>query len=510
MRLVLLPVVVALIASTPAYATWREASSDHFVIYSEEDENSLKQFATRLERYDSAMRIGRDLPEAAVVRANRLTVYVVSSLSAVQRLYGSGSANIAGFYVPSAGNSMAIIPRKAGDGGQFATDPEIILLHEYAHHFLFQNFAAAYPAWFAEGFAEFNSTARFEKDGSVGLGLPAHHRAYGLALLSPLPIERMMDPGPKRLDQEQTESLYGRGWLLTHYLTFEPSRAGQLNKYLDAFSRGKSGLDAATSAFGDLRRLERELGKYYRRSRMQYIRFNTALIKPGPVAIRTLRPGEDAVMEAKIRSHRGVTIDQAKALLPEMRRLAAPFPTDPATQAALAEAEYDVGNFRESEAAADRALAADPKFMHALLYKGMAKAQHATETAADSDWKEARRLFAAANRIDPDNPRPLILFYQSFRQQGVPASANAVMGLNRAFELAPEDGELRAEVARQFLIDGKGKEARAALMAIAYAPHSGDAGKTINAVIEKIDSDGPLEALKFWDDENARETEKKT
>lgn len=38
-----------------AQAEWLEASSDHFVIYGEQNEKTVKEFAERLERFHSAM-----------------------------------------------------------------------------------------------------------------------------------------------------------------------------------------------------------------------------------------------------------------------------------------------------------------------------------------------------------------------------------------------------------------------------------------------------------------------
>src|SRR5688500_4343027 len=110
--------------------------------------------------------------------ANRGTVYVVPGIVALQRLHRRPNAR--GFYIPRASGSVAFTPRRSGlnsNGGADDLDAEKILLHEYAHHFVLQNYAGAFPAWFVEGFAEFNSTARFAKDGSIAFGIPASHRA---------------------------------------------------------------------------------------------------------------------------------------------------------------------------------------------------------------------------------------------------------------------------------------------------------------------------------------------
>lgn len=499
----IIALLFALAAPAAAEAKWREASSTHFVIYSEESPESLRKFAERLERYDSAMRFIRGLPDFDPGAANRLTIYVVPDVGTVRRLYGRGSdsSSVAGFYIPRAGGSLAIVPRRGLGNGRHDLDEEAVLRHEYAHHFMFDNYPFAFPAWYVEGFAEFHATSVVEPDGSVGLGRPATHRAYGLFNGNALPVDRLMALGNQRLRPEQTEAIYGRGWLLTHYLTFNEQRRPQLREYLNALNSGKSGIQAATAAFGDLKALDRELDKYMMQRRMSYMKIPAEKLKVGRIELRELSAGEDAVMDLKIRSKRGVDEKQARELLPLMRKAAAPYPNDPAVQVTLAEAEFDAGHYKEAIAAAERALAANPRAIDALLYKGrstMALAKDAGEGKAKA-IAEARKLFAAANRIDPDDPEPLILFYSSYMAADAKPTANAVMGLNRAFELAPQDRSLRMRVARQYLVDGKAKEARLVLGPIAFDPHSGDMGTAAAAIIAAIDKGGAAAALQSFD-----------
>lgn len=499
-----------LLLASPAQAAWREASSKHFLIYSKGSAEELRDFANRLERYDAAMRVMRGVPDEEIGAANRLTVYLVDSVGQVRKLAGDKDRFVAGFYVPRASGSIAILPRRGlGGGGAYDFSVEQVLFHEYAHHFLFNNFSFAYPAWFSEGFAEFYSTARFEKDGGVGLGIPAHHRAYGLVTGKGLTVERLMTLGTEKLDNVQREAIYGRGWLLTHYLSFEPSREGQLSRYLTALNAGKPSMEAAVAAFGDLKKLDAELDRYMMRRTMKYRKVDAAAIRIAPVQLRELTPAENAVMDVKIRSKRGVDSEGAKQLLPLVRKAAAPYPNDPAAQVTLAEAEYDAGNYKEAEAAADRARAADPKQIDALIYKARAQMALAEANAAPDpkQWKEIRRWLIAANRIDPNDPEPLMLFYESFGRAGERPTANAVAGLNQAFALAPQDRSLRMMTARQYLVDGKAAEARSALAPIAFDPHADEAGAFATRAIELIDKSGAAAALKTLDQSGKQASE---
>lgn len=498
---------LALITASPAAAEWREASSDHFLIYADSDERWLQGFADRLERVDGAMRLMRSMDTPPGARSNRLTIYVVSNTDAVKNLCGKNCGGVAGFYVPRAGGSIAFTPRRTfNNSDPNSMSADIVLFHEYAHQLMLENFAAAYPRWFIEGFAEFNSTAKIEPDGAVTMGRPAQHRAYGLIVTQPIPIATLLDDSKVKFDDQQQDAFYGRAWLLTHMLAFATDRDGQLATYLKLINQGKSSLDAAKAAFGDLKKLDRDLQTYLNNRHMNVFRLPADRIKVGSITLRLLSAGEAATMAVRMQSDRGVTLAEAKKLLPEARRRTADFPNDAAAQLVLAEAEFDAGNAVLSEAAADRALTVEPKNADALMYKGRARLRMAVDAKATDPavWKEARSWFVKANRLDPDAATPLMLFYTSFLAANEKPSASAVNGLQRAFELSAQDDGLRVLTVRQFLTDEKLPEARGILLPLAYDPHGGpdnpavkwlamiDAGNTGKQVLAVMDqsSDG--------------------
>jgi hypothetical protein len=126
----------------------------------------------------------------------------------------------------------------------------------------------------------------------------------------------------------------------------------------------------------------------------------------------------------------------------------------------------------------------------------VATASKSTDPAA---WREVRKWLVAANKADPEDPEPLILFYSSFRAQGIKPTANAAVGLAEALRLAPQDRSLRMMAALQFLTDGKPAEARAALAPVAFAPHGAGMAQMASLIIAQIDSGASkaaLEALK--------------
>lgn len=505
----LLLVATALLAPAAASAKWHEASSAHFVVYSDQDPEQLRAFATKLERFDQALRYTRGMPDEPVGLANRLTVYVVPSIGAVQRLAGSGISNVAGFYVGRASGSVAFVPRRSGSGDVGDLDADTIFFHEYAHHFMLGNFSGAYPAWFTEGFAEYYSTAKVGVDGTVGFGYAANHRAYGIFNNQSLTLARMLGGAYDKLSDVQREVLYGRGWLLMHYLEFEPTRSGQLANYLRLLDEGRPAGHAATTAFGDIKALDRELGRYLRRPSLTGRTISLGKTPLGAITVRPLRPGEVALMPVRMRSDRGVDLKAARALVPDARRLAAPYPADSAVQASLAEVEYDARNLDQALAAADRGLAADPKHGKALIYKGRVLVARAVrdKTTDKAAWREARRWFVEASRVDTENAEPKMLFHASFLAEGAKPTPNAVEALVYAQILAPQDTGLRMQVVHQHLMDGKLDDARRVLGPVAYNPHGGPGRDRAAALMEKLvakDKDG---ALALWDQRAAGEVE---
>jgi len=134
--------------------------------------------------------------------------------------------------------------------------------------------------------------------------------------------------------------------------------------------------------------------------------------------------------------------------------------------------------------AADKALAAAPGNMTALIQKGYALTRMATKAETDEARLVARRHFVSVNKIENDHPIPLIYYYLSFRQQGKEPSKTALDGLEWALELAPYDANLRMMVARQQMQDERFADAIHTISPLAYNPHAG-ADNPAMALLEK-------------------------
>lgn len=494
-------ILIALVLPGVAHAQWNEANSRHFRVYAEGSSSWLEEFVDKLERFDSAVRYLRHLPDPDVAPTNRLTIFVVDDQGEVEDLYGH--KGVAGFYRPAVSGPVAFVPHNM-ESGPGALSPLAVLLHEYSHHLMYSLFPnAAYPIWFSEGFAEFHATARFEKDGSVTLGVFPAYRGYSMSSRD-MPATRMLENDSGKYREEETELLYGRGWLLTHYLTFGGKRDGQLEAYIVAVNEGKTATEAA-QVFGNLSVLDRELN-FYGNGMIPGRRVEASAIKPAPIEVKPVSKGASATMRLRIRLQADVTEESAPGVYAAAKAAAAPYPNDAAVQRMLAEAAYDAKDYPGAEAAADRALAADPDMADALVYKAraeMAIARDSKDGSVDT-WVGIRRVIGSAIRLDPNDPEALMLYYYSFADLDGPVPKIAIDRLKRAFVLAPEVAGLRYMAASAFLDEGNAKTARMLLAPLRVSPHGsfGRAGKAIDA-IDAGDLDAARRALRVDSEEDS-------
>jgi len=475
----LLAVFALLLVPSHSSAAWHEANGEHFIVYANQSEQNIKRYAEKLERYHAALGNLFEINRKSPSPSNKVSVYVVKSRSLVRKLYGnSASRNVGGFYRGRAGGSVAVIPRIKSKNDGLASFSEKVLLHEYAHHVMFSNTELLIPRWYSEGFAEFYSSAKFEKDGSIELGLPANHRAQEIYYSHNVPIEEIFDT---RLylnnKSRQHDNYYGRSWLLYHYLIFSEQRKGQSEDYIARLQKGEAALEAARSSFGSLHILDKELGKYLTQ-KMSFLRLPPEKLVIRPVTVRRLDAGESAVIPLIMRSKNRVNLEQAEKLLPKARKIAERFPANAAVLGALSEAEVNAQNYSQAIVAADAALAIDANSMLANIQKGIAMAGLAStidnpqkQTKA---WTEVRRQFIRANLLETENPLPLLHFYWSYIKQGVEPTRNAVDGLELALNLAPFDSGVRWVAAQRQMAEGRYADARDTIVPLALNPHVSD------------------------------------
>ena len=498
--------------AAPAHADWWEARTDHFIIYSKSSAADAKAFAESLERYDESLRsLHLIKPDPRLSDSRRVTIYRSGLIVDVAKLYGDPDAPVAGFYVPYL-EPVAFVPARERAGEHSELDALTILNHEYTHHFMYRYFPGAYPSWYREGIAELYSTLDFKPGGAFHLGNPP--QARGDALVGKYRSEmhhsiRDMLMTTSKPTGEDIYANYTYGWLLTHYLSFEPTRKGQLLTYLRLIDRGTSAQQAAVQAFGDLDKLEAEVQRY-KNSGHYYGKDVVPADYHQPVAeMRELSPDEEAIMPAVMRTKRGVSTRIAKDVAGDARSVAARYPSSFPVQLELAEAELDAENFDAADRAADAAIGLKPDSAEALYFKGQIALGKAKTDP--KQYAVARTWFAKAHDADVDHAGPLIGNYLSYSKAGGPIPESAIIGLEQAYRLAPHFDDLRIILARQLLTENKLDIARDILIPLALSPHENKQAKALNEVVVEIDAanrTGAIAKLDAWNKKVEEEKKK--
>ena len=392
---------LALTALTPmsALAEWRRAESEHFVVYSDGSERSLRDYTAKLERFDALLtsRFG-----GARAEARRLPVYLVADGKALRVAVPGLPAGIAGYYSSSNTDVFAVLVRGESDD---------LLLHEYSHHVMARAGDVPYPGWFREGFAEYFATATVTQAGPASFGLPNPGRLRALQTERWLPMDVVL-----RADSSLgvgTEAgrgmYYAQSWALTHWLLSDATRVRKLSAYVTAVNGGQDPVAAWQAIFAMTPdQLAAELRSHVR-GRLAYAKLDIPPISP-VITVSTLSPAADAVILPAInaRSWNPAATD-GPALLATLRTAASQFPEDPLALVALGRAEMRWGDATAAETALTRALDHQSDNVEGLILMADLATERGADATEDAErtrqWDLARGFVARALEADPTDQR---------------------------------------------------------------------------------------------------------
>lgn len=501
-----------------ALSKWKVAESDHFLIYGEGDDKFLSKLSGRLEAVHYLLKLATGMEEPADQKIVKVKVFVVDGISDVRRLIGNPDSSAAGYYDPQLAGPISVIPKSTGNDGIFSG--ELILFHEYTHHFMLQYQTAAYPAWYVEGFAEIASTVSFEREGAITFGKAAKHREGELRYTKRYPAAKMVD-GRFVKEKPNAEGWgYGDAWALTHYLTFSDKRRGQLAAYLRAINAGQNFAEAS-KVFGDLNALTRELNIYIEGGSFPY---KAPPLPPEVKKAPTINPltvveadflEDHIVMErlaristreeyeawSKIREKQGrppkkdfetYLKEETEARDKWMKALdvrVARYANDPHAWTVKAHAECMAKNYTACQSSADRALVLKSDDWRAQLRKAQALvglASQAEDGARVALAKDGRKWALQANKNNPTAHEPLLVYYESFGAERKMAPANAIDSLNQVVETIPQISETRLMLGRELIARKQIPAARKVLQPLAFSPHESVEQAMAQALLDQI------------------------
>jgi len=462
--------------SSIAEAKWHNARSEHFDVYSAGKLKQTRSFVEKLEKFDILLRLMTGTKSEASAR--RFKVILVTNQDMVGRIKGGESKNIAGFYKVIPSEAIAVVPRRASNTSRFALDPETILFHEYAHHFMLQYFPSAYPSWYVEGFAEFFAATDFKANGSVVTGKVAVHRLPSLQFNGPMDLDTLFFQKPNLKKRRETALFYATAWLLTHYLRDNDERARQFQTYLVALNSGQTNQVAAEQNFvGGLDALNSELKRYWNKEKLFASQLDLPIFKKKPdVQINALPADRDALFDQEIELI-GVLSDSDKTRMHKAILTAEQeFPQSGHPALLMARLLYRDGKLDQAKTSIAKAIERAPNsaqahIMQAKILMRLAVRKDAKE-ARTSLMKAALKSISIANRADIGNPEPFYLYYQYRKREGKEINELTMQGLDQAFQFLPQYALYRLSFAQELARKEEFMFAAGILKPLAFAAHS--------------------------------------
>lgn len=472
-------VVLAMTGASRAEARWLRAETAHFVLYSDGTESGLRRFAADLEDFDQLLRTAHGFDLAAPV-TRKLDVYLVTGPKELARAMPSATAFVGGVYRANLGDiyAVAIRPQPGAAGGSR------ILFHEYTHHFMLQHFAAGYPAWLVEGYAEYFGATRIEPD-QIEVGLAPKDRAQRLAGMEWMPLADLLSKRPSFNEPKEQTKFYAQSWLLTHYFLSDPGRKAKLADYLMRLGKGEDSVPAMEAALGiDLATLEQQLKTYLRAT--PAIRYQRSEQAVHDIRITELPPSADALLLEAQWLKSGVPQKDRAEFLQMVRQRAARFPNDRFADLTLARAEITFGDRAAGEAILTRRIEADSRDVDALWLMSLSRifAGQADKPRRAEFYVQARPFLGKAFALDQNRYQTLYNYAQARSLDADYPTDNTLAVLLKAQELAPQVDVIRVQAARALMKRKRFDEAIALLTPIANNPHDTPSSVVAGRMIE--------------------------
>lgn len=477
---------VVVFAPAKAEAKWTRGETDRFIVYGQGGESQVRTYITKLATFDAVLRAHYPV---TMDRAAGTKLQVVLVNGDLRRIRPNMPADMAGFYTARPDGLFAFVETAAG------AQADYVLFHEYAHHFMLENFPVAYPAWFVEGFAEYFMTAEITLRG-VKIGGFNEGRAYQIMTQAWMPWDEIFSKTTGETRKDRMQAYYAQSWLLMHYMRSDPKRARLLDAAVTAIGSGEPPSQAFWKATGwDAKQLNKELRSYVKLS--AYIIANP-LKTPPAVTYATLPASADDLFLDRLRVV--FSWEPDPAFLEQVRRKAARHPGDKLAELTLARAEYAIGDVAAGDALIARRLAAEPRDYDTLLEAAAGKmiCGRRDDARRMEHFRAARGYFSKAFALNDSDFRVLYGYALSRSlEQGFPTENDMnVLILGR--ELAPSFTELSMQAGMALLARGHRDDAMKVLAPVANNPHSRGVAALARALIDgKSTSDAEAAAKAF-------------
>lgn len=411
-----LAVALSLALAGPALAdkheNWVEARSPNFIVVCDAGEKKARKTAVQFEQIRAVFR--EALPIASAHPSPVITILAVKDANSMRKLvpedWVKGHAHHSGWFAFAMDQYYAAVELDASGDNPYET-----LYHEY-YHSLTVPYVPYLPPWLAEGLAEFFGHTEVQGN-EILMGEPDRNRLAQLSEVQMIPLGvlfKVDHNSPYYNEENKTSIFYSESWALTHYLFFHDrqTHTHSIDDYLSALGQGVPEEQAATKAFGDLKKLQATLGTYVSGGLLYSMRGPApAKIADSDIQIRPLSQAEADAYSGGLMAARGRSGDA----IPLLKTAIQEDPKLPLAYENLALAEFLAGDHDRATSAASQAIALGSKMP--LAHYLRAYASYRGNLGAENPQVEAdlRQAIAADPNFAP--PYALLASYLANRGQ---------------------------------------------------------------------------------------------
>lgn len=266
---------------------WIQVSSPHFVVATNGNEKQARRVADQFERMRSLFRAL--FPKLKIEQSSPIIVLAVKDDKDFRALepeayLAKGSLRLGGLFLKGPDKNYVLMRLEAEGQHPYST-----IYHEYSH--LVLGNAPWMPLWLNEGLAEFYQNTDIDET-DARLGQPSIENLEFLrqSRLLPLPVLFAVDSRSPYYHEENKGSIfYAESWALTHYILVNDyqQKTNRLEQYADLLANGTDAQTAAATAFGDLKKLQTDLGAYVQRAAFTFFKKKVS-IEADPAAFKVV------------------------------------------------------------------------------------------------------------------------------------------------------------------------------------------------------------------------------
>lgn len=449
---------ILILASTPVAVgkdkpdNWIEVRSPHFVIATNSNENKARRIADQFERMRALFHAL--FPKLQIDPSAPIIVLAVKDdkdfrALEPQEYLAKGSLRLGGLFLRGPDKNYVLM-RLDAEGEH----PYSVIYHEYTH--LLMAKADWIPLWMNEGLAEFYENT--DIDGSdARLGQPSVGDIQFLRqnrLLS-LPALFAVDYNSPYYHEENKGSVfYAESWALMHYIQVKDyqQKANHLEQYADLLAKKVDPLTAATTAFGDLKKLEADLNFYVQQGRFSFFKMKTVTdVDDSAFKTEPLTLSQADALRADFLAYNRRTQD-ARALLDHVLH---DDPNNTSAHETMGFLEFQQGHLDEAKKWYAQAVQLDSQSYLAHYYFAAISMRGPIEPAEEQQVENSLRLSVKLNPTFAPAFDRLAVFLGSRHRELDEAHT---MGLT-AVSLEPANVAYRVNVASVLLQMGQGEKA---------------------------------------------------